>query len=206
VLAHQVANPVGATHVVGLWLLRARRRSRGVVSRAVIRRSVRGRHPLRRRVAGTNRAPQRLVREQVPRVQVRDPDLNRCVSHGHVFTTCHRSFALTAALKTARHPAIPERRCTAGSGSAAALPTLVGVSLSQPCPGRRRAPTWAPWPSSERFTGPATPSTPCSTRSSPSTWRSSWRRWRRPATARACHSPVVSSGRNLSGCLSTGIT
>jgi hypothetical protein len=38
-------------------------------------------------------------------------------------------------------PTVPERRRTAGSGPAAAIPTLVGVSLSQHCPGRRRHPT-----------------------------------------------------------------
>jgi hypothetical protein len=46
-------------------------------------------------------------------------------------------------------PTVPERRRTAGSGPVAAIPTLFGVSLSQPCPGRRRAPTWGPWPSSK---------------------------------------------------------
>src|SRR5215472_4284252 len=59
-------------------------------------------------------------------------------------------------------PTVPERRRTAGSGPAAAVPTLLGVSLSQHCSGRRRAPTWGPWPSSEPSTGPATLSTPCS--------------------------------------------
>ena len=93
----------------------------------------------------------------------------------------HHAIAARARLAL---PTVPERRLTAGSGSAAAIPTLIGVSLSQHCPGRRRHPTWGPWPSSERSAGPATPSTPCSTRSSPSTWRSSCARWRRPATAR----------------------
>jgi hypothetical protein len=59
-------------------------------------------------------------------------------------------------------PTVPERRRTAGSGPAAAIPTMLGVSISQHCPGRRLDPTWEPWPSSERSTGPATPSTPCS--------------------------------------------
>jgi hypothetical protein len=39
------------------------------------------------------------------------------VSHGHVFTTCHCSFALTTASKTARHPAVPERSDLIGSGA-----------------------------------------------------------------------------------------
>jgi hypothetical protein len=34
---------------------------------------------------------------------------------------------------------------------------MLGVSISQHCPGRRLDPTWEPWPSSERSTGPATP-------------------------------------------------
>jgi hypothetical protein len=54
-----------------------------------------------------------------------------------------------------------ERRRTAGSGPAAALPTLFGVSLSQHCPSRRRDPTWGPWPSSERSTGPVMPRSMC---------------------------------------------
>src|SRR5439155_9456395 len=62
--------------------------------------------------------------------------------------------------REAAHPHRSEPRLTAGSGPAAAIPTLFGVSLSQTCPGRRRAPTWGPWLS----TGPATPSTPCSIR------------------------------------------
>ena len=85
-------------------------------------------------------------------------------------------------------PTVPERRRTAGSGPAAAVPTPFGVSLSQHCPGWRGDPTWGPWPSSARSTGPATPSTPCSIRSSPSTWRPSCARWRRLATGRACRS------------------
>ena len=43
-----------------------------------------------------------------------------------------------AARATQALPTVPERRRTAGSGSAAAIPTLIGVSLSQHCPGRRR--------------------------------------------------------------------
>ena len=60
-----------------------------------------------------------------------------------------------------------ERRRTAGSGPAATVPTLFGVSLSQHCPARRLDPTWGLWASSKRTTGPETPSTPCSTQSSP---------------------------------------
>src|SRR5713101_8252449 len=89
--------------------------------------------------------PQPPAGEQVAGLLLRDPDLK----------------------------SVLERRRTAGSGPAAAISTLFGVSLSQHCPGRRRDPTWGPWPSSERSIGPETPSTPCSTRSSPSTWRSS---------------------------------
>jgi hypothetical protein len=184
--------------------------------------------------------PQPLAGEQVAGLLLRDPDLNPCFSHDHVFTKCLRTYAVDASslkhgpptfpahclgyprssmcsgggeddpaparrqghtddrpprvtprdrrAREAALPTVPERRRTAGSGPAAAIPTLLGVSLSQHCPGRRRHPTWGQWPSSERSTGPGTPSTPCSTRSSPSTWRSSCARWRRPATARACHS------------------
>jgi hypothetical protein len=125
--------------------------------------------------------------------------LNRCVSHGHVFTTCHRSFALTAASKTARHPAIPERRRTAGSSSAAALPTLVGVSLSQPCPGRRRALQRAVYrPRDAEYTV---------LHQVVAEHLEIFLEAVAAAGDRAgLPSPVVSSGRNLSGCLSTGIT
>ena len=100
--------------------------------------------------------------------------------------TDHRPPRVTPRERRAREaavPTVPERRRTAGSCPAAVLPTLVGVSLSQHCPGRRRHLTWGPWPSSERSIGPETPSTPCSTRSSPSTWRSSCAR-RGPAAVR----------------------
>jgi hypothetical protein len=94
-------------------------------------------------------------------------------------------------------PTVPERRRTAGSGPAAAVPTMLGVSISQHCPGRRLDPTWEPWPSSERSTGPATPSTPCSIRSSPSTWKPSWARRRRPATGRASRSSSSASSDDI---------
>jgi hypothetical protein len=38
-------------------------------------------------------------------------------------------------------PIVPERRRAAGSGLAAVVPTLFGVSLSQHCPGQRLSPT-----------------------------------------------------------------
>ena len=101
------------------------------------------------------------------------------------------------AARAAALPTVPERRRTAGSGLPAGIPTLFGVSLSQDCHGRRRHPTWGPWPSSAQSTGPATPSTPCSTRSSPSTWRSSCARWRRPATGRACRSSSSASSESF---------
>ncbi len=48
------------------------------------------------------------------------------------------------AAREAALPTVPECRRTAGSGPAAAIPALFGVSLSQHCPGRRRDPTWGP--------------------------------------------------------------
>ena len=108
-----------------------------------------------------------------------------------------RSRAREAAL-----PTVPERRRTAGSASAAAIPTLIGVSLSQHCPGRRRHPTWGPWPSSERSTGPATPSTPCSTshRRAPGGLPARGggdRRRRGPAAVRRARVPGVSDVRRV---------
>jgi len=95
---------------------------------------------------------------------------------------------------TRGRPPRPFRNVDApGSGPAAAVPTMLGVSISQHCPGRCLDPTLEPWPSSERSTGPATPSTSCSIRSSPSTWKPSWARRRRLATGRASRSSSSAS-------------
>ena len=59
----------------------------------------------------------------------------------------HRPPRVTPRDRRAREaalPTVPERRRTASSGPAAAIPTLFGVSLSQHCPSRRLDPTWGP--------------------------------------------------------------
>jgi hypothetical protein len=87
--------------------------------------------------------PQPLAGEQVAGLLVRDPDLNPCFSHDHrpdakdTQTTALPESHHAIAAREGALPTVPERRRTAGSGPAAALPILVGVSLSQHCPGQR---------------------------------------------------------------------
>jgi hypothetical protein len=72
-------------------------------------------------------------------------------------------------------PTVSERRRTAGSGSAAEVASCSVYQSLSIVPVGALTPPGGPWPVSERSTGPATPSTPCSIRSSPSTWRLGFR-------------------------------